>query len=401
MRDVRLDPETLARFGEVLRRDAGHGVIPGAVVRVTRHGQVAWQEVVGHAQPGLAMQADSVFRIAAMTRPVVAAAALSLVESGQLSLHEPVAAYLPELARVQVGVEEGDGASRRLALRPPRRAMTVIDLLRHTAGFTYGMFGDSLVQRLYREADVMSPAQTNAEMVSKLAALPLQWDPGAAFEYGMSTDVLGRVLEVATGQGLDEVLAQRITRPLGLSRTDFAFVKGELALPRAGAPAAVLFDYDPARPPAWCSGGAGLLSTAEDYTRFCRMLLQGGELDGIRVLSPQSVALMLADQLPEGIAYGTSTRGLGINAPLPELGQGHGLGVGIRCRPGLSPVPGSVGDFFWGGALGTYFWADPKEQLVAVLMLQETDTEARARYRAMLRHAVYGAPWPAPLRTPI
>jgi CubicO group peptidase (beta-lactamase class C family) len=166
-----------------------------------------------------------------------------------------------------------------------------------------------------------------------------------------------------------------------------------LARPRAepGSPSAVLFDYDPLRPPAWCSGGAGLLSTAGDYARFCQMLLEGGELAGERLLSRKSVELMLSDHLPPGIAFGASTAGLGINAPTPELGQGHGLGVGVRVKAGLQPVAGSVGDFFWGGALGTYFWADPREQLLAVLMLQENDIAARARYRALLRNMVYGA----------
>ena len=385
----RFDGEPLDGFVAALRGDVARGTIPGAVVLVSVRGSAVLLEAVGFEQATLAMQPDSVFRIAAMTRPIVAAAALSLVEDGRLSLGDPVAHYLPELAGVQVGVEQGEGASRRLVLQPPRRAMAVLDLLRHTAGFTYGMFGDSLVQRLYREADVMAPAQTNAQMLRKLARLPLQCQPGSAFEYGMSTDVLGRVIEVASGQALGDVLAERITRPLGMTRTGFVVPGAGLARPRT--PASVLFDYDPACPPAWCSGGAGLLSTAADYERFCRMLLQGGTLDGVTVLSPRSVASMLADHLPAGIAFGASMRALGINAPLPEMGQGHGLGVGVRCQDGLSPVPGSVGDFFWGGALGTYFWADPKEQIVAVLMLQENDIEVRARYRSMLRHAVYRA----------
>lgn len=376
-------------IGAALRDDAARGTIPGAVVLVSVHGRVVLHEAVGFEQASRAMRTDSVFRIAAMTRPIVAAATLSLVEDGRLSLDDAVAHHLPELAGVQVGVEESDGASRRLVLQPPRRAMTVLDLLRHTAGFTYGMFGDSLVQRLYREADVMAPTQTNAEMLRKLARLPLQSQPGAAFEYGMSTDVLGHVLEVVSGQPLADVLAERITRPLGMARTGFVVPGAGLARPRT--PTSVLFEYDPACPPTWCSGGAGLLSTASDYERFCRMLLQGGTLDGATVLSPHAVARMLSDHLPAGIAFGTSTRGLGINAPVPDMGQGHGLGVGVRCQDGLSPVPGSVGDFFWGGALGTYFWADPKEQVIAVLMLQENDNEVRARHRTTLRHAVYHA----------
>jgi CubicO group peptidase (beta-lactamase class C family) len=393
---VGLSAAPLARLSDLLRADVERGAIPGAVVLVARHGQMAWHEAFGLEDGSRAMRPGSLFRIAAMTRPIVAAAALALVEEGRLALSDAVALYLPEFAHVQVGVEEGQGAARRLRLQAPHRPMTVLDLLRHTSGLTYGMFGDSLVQRLYREADVMAPDQTNAEMSLKLADLPLQGQPGAVFEYGMSTDVLGRVIEVASGRELDRVVSERITGPLGMADTGFRAAPhagGGLARPRGGprTPPAVLFDYDPARPLAWCSGGAGLISTAHDYSRFCQMLLSGGTLGGAQVLLRKSVAAMLADHLPAEIAFGTSTPGLGINAPTPELGQGYGLGVGVRCRDVLAHVPGSVGDFFWGGALGTYFWADPREQLVAVLMLQENDIAVRARYRSLLRHAVYDA----------
>ena len=375
---------------EAFAAAAASGDIGGAVVKVVHRGDAVWHEAFGLEDPADAsrpMRCDSAFRIAAMTRPFVAIAALSLAEEGRLVLGAPVADYLPEFARVQVGREEGGWLLRQA----PRRPMTVLDLLRHTSGLTYGMFGDSMVQRLYREAAIMDPRQTNAEMVAKLAELPLQCQPGEQFEYGMSTDVLGRALEVAAGRPLGDVIAERVTRPLGLRDTGFTLRNGAgLARPRGGTPA-VLFDYDPQRPPVWQSGGAGLLSTAADYARLCALLLAGGTLDGVRVLGRKSVQLMLSDQLPPGIAFGTSTSGLGINAPLPELGQGHGLGVGLRLRPGLAPVPGSVGDFFWGGALGTYFWADPAEQLVAVLMLQENDIAVRSRWRALLRQSVYGA----------
>jgi CubicO group peptidase (beta-lactamase class C family) len=399
-RELGFDAARLEHLRDLLQADIARGVIAGVVVLVARHGRIAWQASLGledGADAARPMQPHTLFRIAAMTRPVVAAAAMSLVEDGLLSLADPVAHYLPELGALKVGVEEVDASGKpRLVLQAPRRAMTVHDLLRHTAGFTYGMFGDSLVQRMYREAAPMEPGQTNAEMVRKLADLPLQCHPGSTFEYGMSTDVLGRVLEVASGQDLDRFVAERITGPLGMAHTGFRVSpQAGAGLARArgepGSPRAVLFDYDPSRPPTWCSGGAGLLSTAGDYARFCQMLLEGGELGGKRLLSRKSVELMLRDHLPPGIAYGTSTAALGINAPTPELGQGHGLGVGLRCQPGLLPVAGSVGDFFWGGVLGTYFWADPREQLVAVLMLQENDIAVRGRYRALLRNMVYGA----------
>ncbi|CAG2158376.1 hypothetical protein LMG31506_06342 [Cupriavidus yeoncheonensis] len=230
-------------------------------------------------------------------------------------------------------------------------------------------------------------------MITKLSTIPLQCQPGEVFEYGMSTDVLGRILEVISGMELDRLIACRVTQPLGMHATGFRMMGQDgagLALPFRGAPSA-LFDYDNDNPPRWHSGGAGLLSTAGDYARFCQMLLNRGVLDGVRLLSRKSVDLMLDDHLPPGTGYGSSTKGLGINAPLPEMGQGHGLAVGVRTSQGLSPVPGSLGDFYWGGALGTYFWADPREQLSAILMLQENDLATRVRYRALLRNVVYGA----------
>jgi CubicO group peptidase (beta-lactamase class C family) len=323
---------------------------------------------------------------------------LTLVEEGHLALDDRVERYLPEFGRVSVGVEDIDATTgeRRLRLEPPRRAMTVHDLLRHTSGLTYGPFGDSLVQRLYRDHRLLDGQQTNAQMVTKLATLPLQCQPGSTFEYGMSTDVVGPIIEVVSGMDLERFIVDRIARPLEMHSTAFRLIERDgagLALPRRhpGAPKGVLFDYDAARPPTWFSGGAGLLSTAGDYARFCQMLLNGGVLDGVRLLSRKSIELMLSDHLPPNTGYGSSTTGLGINAPLRELGQGHGLCVGVRTAQGLCPVPGSVGDFFWGGALGTYFWADPREQLIGILMLQENDMATRAAYRTFLRNVAYGA----------
>jgi CubicO group peptidase (beta-lactamase class C family) len=398
---VGLSGARLRRITEVITTDVANGRIPGAVVLVARQGQIACYEALGfeqnHERP-VPMQRDSVFRIAALTRPVVAVAALLLLEEGRLALSDPVERFLPAFGRMLVGVESVNAATgqRRLALEPVQRAITVHDLLRHTSGLTYGPFGDSLVQRMYREQGLLDGRQTNAAMVAKLAALPLQCQPGSAFEYGMSTDVLGHVLELISGQDLDRFLADRVTGPLGMHRTGFRVAAQEgsgLALPRhdPAGPKGVLFDYDPADPPTWFSGGAGLLSTAGNYARLCQMLINGGVLDGQRLLSRKTVELMLSNHLPQGVAYGSSTRGLGINAPLPEFGQGHGLGVGLRITDGLAPVPGSVGDFYWGGALGSYFWADPKEQLITVLMLQENDMATRAWYRSFLRNLVYGA----------
>jgi CubicO group peptidase (beta-lactamase class C family) len=399
-KDVGLAAQRLHRIAAVLEGDVACRKIPGAVVLLARRGRIAYFEAFGFEkddEPSSPMRRHSVFRIAAMTRPVTCAAALALVEEGRLALDDRVEHYLPDLSGGSVGVEKVDAAGeRRLCLEPAHRPMTVHDLFRHTSGLTYGPFGDSLVQRLYRDKHLLDGQQTNAEMTAKLAALPLQCQPGSTFEYGMSTDVLGRIIEVVAGTTLDRVIAERIAHPLGMSATGFGLVERDgagLALPRRdpSAPKGVLFDYDAARPPKWHSGGAGLLSTAGDYARFCQMLLNGGVLDGVRVLSRSSIELMLCDHLLPMTGYGGSTTGLGINAPMRELGQGYGLGVGVRNVQGLSPVPGSPGDFFWGGALGTYFWADPREQLIGILMLQENDMATRAWYRSLLRNVTYGA----------
>jgi CubicO group peptidase (beta-lactamase class C family) len=240
---------------------------------------------------------------------------------------------------------------------------------------------------------MMDPQQTNAAMLDKLARLPLAYQPGSTFEYGMSTDVVGRIVEVVSGMDLERFFAERITRPLRMGRTAFVLEPSrvpDLALPQS-SPGAVVPAYDGAHPPKWFSGGGGLLSTAEDYARFCQMLLNGGELDGVRVLSRKSVELMTSDHLPPGIGYGPFAFELGLTAPLPQHGQGYGLGVGVRGEAGRSPVPGSVGDFFWGGATGPYFWVDPREKLVAVMMLQESDSQRRIHYRSVLRNLVYQA----------
>jgi CubicO group peptidase (beta-lactamase class C family) len=382
----------LQRLTDILNADVAAGAIPGAVVAIHRHGELAYFESFGFADRHTArtMQRDSIFRIASMTKPLTVAAALMLQERGKLLLADPVARYIPELAAVTVGVEALDPASgeRRLNQQAVRRPMTVQDLMRHTAGFTYGQFGDSLVQQQYVRANLMDPQQTNAQMIEKLAAIPLAFQPGTTFEYGMSTDVLGHLVERVAETSLDRFFAEHITGPLGMADTGFAVSPGEihrLALPHRDA------GKGSAAAAKWLSGGGGLLSTAGDYSRFCRMLLNGGELQGVRLLSRKTIDMMTHNHLPADSMFGTHTPELGLAAPLPRLGQGYGLGLGVRVLPGLSPAPGSVGDYYWGGASGPYFWVDPSEQLIAVFMLQELDVQRRTRYRPLLRALVYQA----------
>ncbi|GFE91128.1 serine hydrolase domain-containing protein [Steroidobacter agaridevorans] len=395
---VGLSSQRLQRLTDAFNADVQSGKIPGAVVMVMRQGKVAYAQSFGFQDRAAnsTMRADSIFRIASMTKPITMVAALMLAEEGKLQLMDPASVYLPQLKNLQVGVEVKEGSGeRRLALEPARREMTVQDLMRHTSGMTYGIFGDSLVQRAYRAAGTMDDQQTNAQMIDKLAQLPLAFQPGAAFEYGMSNDVIGRIVEVQSGLDLNRFIVERIARPLGMRDTSFLLDAEQTArLAQAqsapGAPPLII-GYNPAKPPKWFSGGGGLLSTAEDYARFCQMLLNGGELEGVRLLSRKSVELMTSNHLPPDATYGAFTLELGLTAPLPQYGQGYGLGVGVRKEAGRSMVPGSLGDYYWGGATGPYFWVDPQEKLVAVMMLQASDIQLRTHYRSLLRNLVYQA----------
>ena len=385
-KEVGLSAKRLARISATFRQDVESNIIPGAVVLIARGGRVGYAEAFGwqDREAKTPMELDAIFRIASMTKPLTSVAAMILAEEGKLQIAAPVADYLPELAERTVGLERV----------PAERTMTVQDLLRHTSGLTYAAFGDSPVQMIWRDAQPMTEDQTNAEMVAKLAPLPLMFEPGTTWEYSMSTDVLGRVIEVVSGQDLADFIDARISRPLGLRDTGFA-ATGERAArvaepqidPSSGARPAMRNVIDPGR---WASGGGGAVSTAADYVRFCQMLLNGGELDGTRILAPKTVALMASDHLPPDCAYGDTARPrFGALAPVPEMGYGFGLGFAVRTAAGRCPLPGSVGEYFWSGVYGTAFWIDPVEQLVVVTMMLAP--ERRLYYRHLLRPLAYGA----------
>ena len=383
---VGLSSERLGRITATVAADVERGAIPGAVLAIARGGRVAYAEAIGYRDKdaGADMQLDTIFRIASMTKPMVSVAAMQLAEEGRLDIGAPVAQYIPVIKEMTVG------AGRAKA----KRTMTVQDLLRHTSGLTYALFGNSSVQMIWRDANLQAEDQSNEELVEKLGKLPLLFEPGTTWEYSMSTDVLGRVVEVVAGKSLGEVLAERIIGPLGMVDTAFSATGDKAA--RVAEP---LVDKTTGKKPPmrtvtrdirWQSGGGGLTSTAFDYLRFCQMLLNGGELDSVRIVSPKTVAHMASDHLPPDVQYGETARSrFGALAPVPEMGYGFGLGFAVRKAQGLSPVPGSVGEFFWGGATGTYFWIDPQEQLIVVLMLQAPDM--RLAYRYLSRRLVYAA----------
>jgi CubicO group peptidase (beta-lactamase class C family) len=335
----------------------------------------------------IALQADAIFWIASMTKPVVSVAAMILVDEGKLDLAAPVHRYLPEFKDMMVGVEMTDPASgqRRLTLEPQKRPMTVEDLLRHTSGLVYED-GNMAVHKLYRESGLydigLARDGTLKDFVSRLARLPLAHQPGEVWEYGLSSDVLGRVIEVASGRPLDQFLDSRLFRPLGMIDTGFWVPPEKLArLVDAPVGARILPDRDVTKPTTLFSGGGGLVSTAADYLRFSQMLLNGGELDGARILSPATVRRMTTNALPSDIRGGGDIG--------PRGSATFGLGFGIRSDAAASSVPGSVGSYSWSGVWGTYFWVDPAEQLIAIQLIHvATDF---SQFTRPFRNLTYGA----------
>ena len=360
--DVGFSSQRLERARRQMESDVEAHRIPGAVLLIAREGKIASFMNLGFQdrRAGTPMKADAIFRIASMSKPITSVAAMILAEEGKLDIGAPVAQYLPEFKDVTVGIEKA----------APKRPMTVQDLLRHTSGLTYGFFGNSPVDELYRKSNPLG-SKSLAEMVSAIARLPLLHQPGEVWEYSMSTDVLGRIVEVVSGKDLDAFVAGNITRPLGMHDTGFYLDASQLT--RLAHPDSAIFmaPADLTVKPALLSGGGGMLSTAGDYARFCQMLLNGGELDGVRILAPKTVALMTSDQLPTATdRHSQLAIALGAFGPTPEMGTSFGLGFAVRTDPGRNPVPGSVGDFSWAGIAGTYFWVDPKEKMFTVLMIQ-------------------------------
>jgi CubicO group peptidase (beta-lactamase class C family) len=391
-----ISTDRLAALDRRYQEGVDKGEIPGAVVMIARNGRVIYERAFGFASAAnrTPMTTRTLFRLASLTKPVTSVAVMQLVDQGRVTLQEPIATYLPELKDLKVGVEIADPAGeRRLTLVAPQRPPNVQDLLRHTSGLVYGQFGDGPVHRAYVKASIGAMDVTSAEMVTRLARLPLAHHPGTTFEYSVSTDVLGRLVEVVSGLSLDQYVDQHIARPLGLQSFAFhARPEYTLALPPedATAEAGRLAADARSRPPRFLSGGGGMYATGGDYMRFAQMLLNGGELDGVRILSPKSVALMTSDHLPPCVVHPPNMRSLlSIIAPTPEMGQGFGLGFAVRVAPGRNPLPGSVGEFYWAGITGVYFWVDPQERLIVASMTAQGKADIRIRYRQLARQLVY------------
>ncbi|MGM0585831.1 MAG: serine hydrolase domain-containing protein [Pseudomonadota bacterium] len=373
------DPEALEALDARFREKIEAGDMPGAIIYVAREGQVAHLSTLGDLRPdGPEMREDAIFRIYSMTKPITSVAIMMLVEQGRLSLADPLHAYIPEFEEMEVATEEGRESARR--------PITIQDLLRHSSGLTYGFFGAGPAREAYKEAGVGDTSMTGLESARQLAGLPLEHQPGTAWEYSRATDVLGTVVEVVTDKPLGEALDEMVFQPLGMEDTAF-YHEDEARHDRIAEPFeehAKIGDFDmfdPREARAYESGGGGLVSTVRDYARFAEMLLNGGELDGARLLSPETVAWMTSDHLGERIAPGKYY--------LPGPGYGFGLGFGVRLEKGVAPANGNPGEYYWGGAAGTYWWNDPQTDMTVIYMMQSPP--ARVPVRALLRDMVYGA----------
>jgi CubicO group peptidase (beta-lactamase class C family) len=386
--DVGMSPEALAGIGPAMRAYVEDGRLAGVVTMVARRGRVVHWNAVGarRLDEGDALQPDDLFRIYSMTKPITSVAAMILVEEGRISLDDPVSDFIPGFADVTVLNEAGERVR-------PARAMTVRHLLTHTSGLTYGFFGDTEVDRLYRRSAFFTSARGLDDLTAQLAELPLLAHPGSRWTYSVSTDVLGRVIEVASGQPFDEFVRERILDPLGMDDTAFSVPRDKRErfttsyrvfgnrLELADSPEDGAFT----RAPGWVSGGGGLVSTASDYVRFAQMLLNGGQLDEVRVLGPESVLAITSNQLPDALIP------IDLGSLLPPA-YGFGLGVAVLVHEDVTPEPDHAGSYFWGGAANTFFWVDPEAELVAMVWTQvepfgvyPIESEFRALVYAALR----------------
>ncbi len=387
--------------------DAGR--FPGTQVLVYRRGNVVHSTVQGFAdlERKAPMKDDTIFRIYSMTKPLTSVAFMMLFEEGRVALDEPVHKYIPEWKNL--GVFQA-GTAPAFLTKPPSRPMLIVDLLRHTSGLTYGFQQRSNVDAAYRELKIgeVVTSGTLDSMIEGLAKLPLEFSPGEAWNYSLSTDVVGYLVGKISGKPFDQFLKERILDPLGMKDTGFfvpadkvhrfaacysADPKGGMTFHAADRKGDLTLQDDPTtsaylKPPSFLSGGGGLVSTAADYLTFCRALLNGGELGGVRLIGPKTLALMASNHLPGGCDLPAMSRSLFSEATYN--GIGFGLGFSVTMNPALTLIPGSPGEYSWGGAATTSFWIDPAEELIAIFMTQVLPSSAYP-LRRELRTMVYAA----------
>ena len=385
-------PEALSRVTAAIESDVAAGRIPGALGLVARRGRIVYQEVRGDAdrEAGKPMREDTIFRIYSMSKPITSVALMMLFEEGKFRLTDPVARYLPELAKPEVLVESSGfpGNPARARREAAKRAITIQDIMRHTAGFSYGYFGGTAVDKLYLEEKVLDNTGTLDDMVAKLGRLPLLYHPGEKWHYSVAVDVQGALVEALSGERFDRFLQKRIFDRLDMPDTGFDVPQDQLGrfaqmyapLPKNKqklkvAPAASSERF--LAPGTFYSGGGGLVSTARDYLRFCQMVLNGGRLDGQRLLSRTTVNLMTKDHT----SLVDPTR-------VERSGYGFGLGFAVHVDPAASGSAASIGEYNWGGAAGTKFWIDPNEELIGIYMVQILP-HSGLRYGEMFKQLVY------------
>lgn len=387
---VGMSADTLAEVPKALQKLVDDGKVAGAIVTVARQGQIVLNQAVGFAdiEAKKPMTTESVVRIYSMTKPITSVGVMMLVEQGKLKLDDPVSKYIPALAKPQVYVSgEGDDVQ----LEPAKREVSVRDLLRHTSGYTYGFFGNSYVDKQYQKAMILGPFADLEATVAKIGKQPLLYQPGTHFNYSVSTDVLGRLIEVVSGQTLDDYFAEKIFAPLKMNDSGF-FVKesnrdrfvnnynvgddGELIVGDAAGTSRYL------KSPKLLSGGGGGISTAGDYIRFCQMILNKGELDGVRLLKSETIESMWKNQLPES-APDVVMQGL------KRKGVGFGLGFSTVYAETSASSAVPIGELGWGGAASTHFWLSPQDELAVVVMTQRMPFTFQAE--AVVKPIVYKA----------
>ncbi|HEX5494105.1 MAG TPA: serine hydrolase domain-containing protein [Mycobacteriales bacterium] len=396
--EVGFDPGRLARIDRHFRRYVDDGRLPGWLVMISRDGRVAHLSTYGQrdVEAGLPVEIDTLFRIYSMTKPITSVAAMMLHEEGAFELRDPISRFIPSFADPRV---YRAGSAVRPVTEPATEPVRIWHLLTHTSGLTYGFHHTDPVDAMYRAAGFEWGTPEGMDLAAccdRWAGLPLLFQPGSEWAYSVATDVLGRVVEVATGQSLDRVFAERIFGPLGMTDTAFSVGEGDhgrLAALYAAAPSGGFGRFDAMgrnalSPPSSLSGGGGLVSTVADYHRFTQMLARGGELDGARLLGTRTMRYMTANHIPHGADLHSFGRPL--FAETPFHGVGFGLGFSVLLDPVAAKSPGSVGEFGWGGAASTAFWVDPAERITAVFLTQLLPSSTHP-IRSQLRQLVYQA----------
>jgi CubicO group peptidase (beta-lactamase class C family) len=376
--EVGLSSSRLARIGTHFQRYIDAGKVAGTLTLIARRGRVAYFEPRGHLEieRRRPLTRDAVFRIYSMTKPITSVGLMMLYEQGRFQLDDPVHRFIPSWTDLRVFVS---GNHPAFATAPAARPMTIRDLLSHTSGLTYGFMERTNVDAAYRRlgvADRARPGYTLRDMVDTLAELPLEFSPGTRWNYSVSTDVLGHLIEVISGQRLDAYLREHVLSPLDMRDTSFVLEEGQVPrfaanYQQAGGHLALIDDpaHSQYRECSFFSGGGGLVSTAPDYFRFTAMLRNQGELDGVRLLGRKTIELMTMNHLPGGQEL-TQLAQAGMFTETAYAGVGFGLGFSVMQSPARAQILGTAGEYAWGGAASTAFWIDPAEDLIVIFMTQ-------------------------------